>query len=93
MPVWFRQQGPAFETVVEKIMRYFHRVYRPVFLGEISIDIGLGLDRTEEYVKHLVEEGVLRAATREEILRADGREDSLIFVLVGPRELKMAHRP
>lgn len=94
MPTWVKRHiGPTPQEVAGKIIRYFHKVSRPVYLGEISLEIGFNLPRTESYVDDLVHEGLIRRATKEEIARVDGVTGANVFVLIGPSSVKLAHMP
>jgi hypothetical protein len=59
------------------VLRYMHRVARPSYLGNISIELGRSLGRTEAIVLQMCDEGLLRFLNRKE-LTAIGAEDSAV---------------
>ena len=87
----FRGQAP--ELVVEKIMRFLHRVSRPVYLGEIAMDIGFSIAQTEEFINDLVDQGYIRRGTKKEINTLGGCPDAVVIALNGKHNLQMAHKP
>mgnify|MGYP006300739577 CR=1 FL=1 len=78
----------------EEALRHFHRVDRPVFLGELSLVVGMSLRRTEDVLRELVEGGHVRPATREE-LSALGVDPTATeaHVLTRSASMSLAHRP
>jgi hypothetical protein len=86
------KQPPMPAIVTERILRYFNMVDHPVFLGHVAVEIGYSLARTEEFVNKLVDKGVLRHASREEVKFLDGEPGSNVFVLVSGSNLQAAHR-
>jgi hypothetical protein len=54
------------QAVLQKILAYFHRVNRPVYLGFVAIEIGYGLDKTQAMCEALRDAGALRQMTTEE---------------------------
>jgi hypothetical protein len=93
MPTWIARPKPPSQDLTRKILRYFHRVSRPVFLGQIALEIGHSLSKTEDWVEDLVESGELRRATHEEMLRIDASEIALVYVLVGKPDPRFAFMP
>jgi len=92
MPRWIaRSTNLDHEMVVEKILRHLHKVIRPVFLGEFSIEAGISLQKAEHYAVYLQETGQIRAATGSELLRIGAEPGSHVYVLIAPRDLKIAH--
>lgn len=92
MPQWItRSTGLDHEMVVEKILRYLHKVIRPVFLGEFSIEAGISLQKAEHYAAYLVETGQIRLANKGELLKLGAEPGSHVYVLIPPRDLKIAH--
>ena len=68
----------------ERIVSLFHRAARPVFLGQVSLEIGWSLERTEIMLNELVVSGVLRRAFPDEMRKIGAvTDDSNVYVLVG----------
>lgn len=92
MPQWIaRSTNLDHEMVVERILRHLHKVIRPVFLGEFSIEAGISLQKAEHYATFLEETGQIRPATALEISKLGGDPGSYVYVLIAPRELRLAH--
>jgi hypothetical protein len=53
-------------AALEKIVSYFHRVTRPVYVGFVSVEIGYSLERTEAMMALLADAGVIRPLTTDE---------------------------
>lgn len=75
----------------DKIVRYFHKVDRPTYAGEIALELGCSLACAEECIEDLVYESVIRPATSEEIRDTGGRNDARVFVLTKRASLKIAN--
>jgi hypothetical protein len=90
---WLKEKKPTPEVIMERIVRYFHVKGRPCFIGGISLETGMQLDKTHAAIEVLVDRGVLRHATEEEIHKLDGRSDSYVYALTGPIDPKLAFRP
>lgn len=93
MTNWIAKYKSHVPFLLEEIVMFFHRVGRPVYLGEVSTYISKNIELTEELIEELVEQGTLRKATPEEILKLDGRSDSVVYVLLDRPSPKLAHRP
>jgi hypothetical protein len=52
--------------VLRKMVLLLKVRHRPVYVGELSMEAGVGLDRTEMLLDHLCESGVVRYLTKEE---------------------------
>lgn len=52
--------------VLRKITVLMWKSQRPTYLGELSMEAGVGLERTELLVDYLCEMGVMRYMTRQE---------------------------
>jgi len=67
----------------ERIVSLFHRAARPMFLGQISLEIGWSLERTELMLNELVGLGVLRRALPEEMRKIGAvTDDANVYTLV-----------
>lgn len=73
----------------DKIVRYFNKVDRPTYAGEIALELGCSLQNTEDCLDDLVFDGVLRVASAEEVKLIGGRSDSKVFVLVSSASLSL----
>lgn len=67
---------------LEHIVALFHRAARPVFLGQISNEIGWSLERTEIMLNELIDRGVLRRALPHELFMVGAIEGAHVFTLV-----------
>lgn len=65
---------------------------RPLLAGEVSLEIGWGLERTLQIINDLCNEGVLQSATPEERANYDLHPEACLFSLAVPRNLALAHR-
>jgi hypothetical protein len=75
------------DSVFEHALRYFHKAYRPVFLGELSAEIGWSAERTEEVVLALISNGSVRHATDEEKMAIDAARDANLYSLAVERDV------
>lgn len=66
MTRWFKDRKEPPQRALEKIVGYFHRVDRPVYLGYVALEIGYSLDQTQAMCEALHDAGVLRPLTTEE---------------------------
>lgn len=66
MSKWFSGGREPPRVALEKIVGYFHRVDRPVFLGYVALEVGYSLDQTQSMLDALGEAGVVRPLTDEE---------------------------
>lgn len=66
----FRDGQKPPQKVLEIIVRHFHRVGRPVYMGIVSLEIGWSLARTQEMFDDLTDKGVIRPMTEAEKLAA-----------------------
>ena len=83
---------PPTRTASE-ILGFFHVKGRPVYIGEISSNIGWSLERTEGFVEFMVDEGTLRTATGAEIKKLDGCKGARIYALTGKVDPRLAYVP
>jgi hypothetical protein len=80
--------------LIPRVEVTFHRSgQRPLFVGEVSNDIGYNLEYTREAIDVLVESGVLRAATPREIDERLGSPGSNVFVMASSANLGKAYAP
>jgi hypothetical protein len=45
---------------IDLIKSYFHKVERPVFTGELSLFVGIPIDKCESFLESLESDGVIR---------------------------------
>ena len=60
-------------------------------MGEISIEIGYSLIRTENILLDMIDEGLIRYATRDEIIKIGAHLDAKLLVLSIPVKLNCAY--
>lgn len=53
-------------SIERKIMRFMHNRARPMYLGEISNDIGHNLEQTCVFLTSMEDDGIVRRLTSEE---------------------------
>jgi len=78
------------ESTFNKIVMLFHRSMRPLFLGQVSMDIGWSLERTEMMINCLIGKGVLRHASLSERTYLGVDANANIFALVEKPSLVLA---
>jgi len=78
-------------SALEKIIRYFHRMNSPLYLGYISIEIGHSIEETQEMIDDLVVSGVIRALSIDEKRQKNIAEDANIYSLVSIAQLSKAN--
>jgi hypothetical protein len=69
------------DSVLERIIAQFHRLARPVFLGEISLEVGWSLERVQQMLQRLIDSGVIREATGAEVQSLGGLNGSFVYAL------------
>lgn len=80
------------DSVFQKIIQLFHRSTRPLFLGQISLEIGWSLERTEKMIQLLISQHVIRCADVSELKFVDAHPESNVFVLLSERSIARAHK-
>ncbi len=81
MAALFRNGLKPPPKVLEIIVRLFHRLAHPLYLGVISLEIGWSLARTQEMLDALEDRGVVRPMTVEEKVKSGYRDDAILYVL------------
>lgn len=74
-----------------KVLRYFHRAGRPVLLGEISLEIGCSLIRTENTLILLLDDGIISLLSSEELLALGRDVRCQVYKLTGKRDMTIAY--
>lgn len=73
-----------FERSIAKIKKkLLYSGHRPVFVGELSLEASLALERTVYLVDYLVEKGMLRYLTSEELEEKGYPSDCSVIAVVG----------
>ena len=90
MAVMFRDGLKPPPKVLEIIMRLFHRLAHPLYLGIVSLEIGWSLARTQEMLNHLEDRGIVRPMTKEEKGTSGYPEDANLYVLIEKPQLSKA---
>jgi hypothetical protein len=75
--------------LVKKAICFFHRMKRPVLLGEVSLWIDAQLDRTEEVLDVLVDDKHIHKMTSEE-MKSQGLGDRNYYIVIGEYDIKLA---
>lgn len=76
-----------------KILRHFHRVQRPTFLGDLAIEVGFNIETTMKFVNSLLDDKLIRLATQQELRSLGASEGAVVYVLVGKIDPKLSHTP
>jgi hypothetical protein len=73
---------PVPQTALEKIIRYFHRATKPVYMGFVSAEIGFSLERTQLMLDTLVDEKIIRRLSEDDkkAMKIDVRAN--VYVLI-----------
>lgn len=80
---------PKMKAMLEKsALKFFHRMRRPLLLGEVSLWLEMQLDRTEEVLNALIEKQYISKMTKEE-LSAAKFGDRHYYKVVGNYNLKL----
>lgn len=83
------QQPPA--EAHSRILFFCNRLAKPFYLGRIADDIGWSLERTEGYLEYMVSEGVIRHASKDEMLAINGMSIGVAYCLNGFADAQKAH--
>lgn len=89
--VYKQMRNVRYQENAKKILKMFHKLRRPIFLGVISLEIGRSLLHTEEIVNTMLDEGLLRPATPEELNVLGAETDAKVYVLTGRFETTFAY--
>ena len=54
------------QAALDKIVNYFHRLEKPVFIGQVALYVGYSIEQTEAMLAALIDVGVIRIMTRDE---------------------------
>ena len=81
------------DEIIKKIMRYFHKINRPTFLGHVAVEIGHSIEQTELFFDTCVDRGYIRKATIQELAQVGGNSHSIVYVLVGRDCPRYSHIP
>ncbi len=87
----YQMSDARYQENTKKILKMFHKLRRPIFLGVLSLEIGRSLVRTEEIVNIMLDEGLLRSLTREELHALGAEIDAKVYVLAGKFETNFAY--
>lgn len=82
MTKWFKDAKEPPQKALQKIVSYFHRVDRPVYLGYVSVEVGYSLAQTEDMLHALEDAGVVRQLTAQEKVELQIDSRANIWVLV-----------
>jgi hypothetical protein len=83
MTAWLRDERKLSPKYIARVVSYFNRSEHPVWLGQVALDIGHSLERTQQLFDDLVEQGVIRRMTGEEKAKAKIEQVANVYVLVG----------
>lgn len=82
MTLYFKGGWEPTQAAIQKILAYFHRLDRPVYLGFIAMEVGYSLDQTQSMCETLRDAGVLRQLTTEEKLSKQIDVRGNVWVLI-----------
>lgn len=81
MSKWYRGDTRPPQVALEKILYYFRRVNRPIYLGSAALEVGYALSPTEAMFEVLEESGLIRPLTILEKRNLGVDERGSIYVL------------
>lgn len=84
MVKWSQNMGHAPEVIVHRVVRLFHRLGRPIYLGQACLEVGYSLARMQNVFDMLTEEGTIRPMTLEEKVERKIDKRANLYVLIGP---------
>jgi hypothetical protein len=82
--------APALE-IRRQILFFAHRYARPFYLGQLANDIEWSLERTEQYVQHLVTEGLIKKLSPQEAQGFSHIKTLHLYVVAGNLNAQAAH--
>lgn len=79
---WFNNGKELPRAALQKIVGYFHRVDRPLYMGYVSLEIGYSLDQTEAMLVALSDVGIVRQLSVDELkaMKVDVRANMWVLV-------------
>lgn len=70
------------QRAIESIVYLLQRIAQPIYMGDISIEIGYSLNRTEEMLGYLESVGIVRKLLTSDLKKFGFREDTNVYVFV-----------
>ena len=71
------------KLLVIKIMTYMWSHQRPTYIGQLSLEAGLSIERTEILIEHLIKSGSIKKLSNDEVLAAGYNHGGIMVVLSG----------
>lgn len=87
----FRDGSKLPQKALDLIVRRFHMVAKPMYLGEVSMVVSWSLSRTQEMLDELERLGTVRQLSLEEKLKGRFVADGNVYCLVESPKLSKAH--
>lgn len=79
------------QKLLRDVVRHFHKVIRPSYIGPISLDAGITLRQIQLLIDILVQNSVLRLASPEEVAEHFGCDfGGAIYTLTNGAEIGLA---
>lgn len=84
MANWSHPLGHPPEKIVHRVVRLFHRLGRPIYLGQACLEVGYSLARMQAVFDMLTEQGSIRPMTLEEKVEKKIDKRANLYVLTEP---------
>lgn len=84
MAMWSQSLGLPPEKVIHRVVRLFHRLGRPIYLGQACLEVGYSLARMQAVFDMLSEEGTIRPMSLEEKVEKKIDKRANLYVLTEP---------
>lgn len=68
--------------VLRKIVVYFRKTERPLFLGQIALEIGYSLEQTEYFLESLASMGLVQQLSAPEVKDLFLKEHSVLYRMI-----------
>jgi len=81
------------DRLASRAAMLFHRKLRPVYVGTVSLEIGVGLKRTMIIIDAMVRAGHLRRLQRKELRAIDAPKGAFVYVLASERHIGWGYMP
>ena len=81
------------QRLLKRIIKFFHKVSRPTFIGPISVDLGISIRQLQLLIDVLVDNQLIRKAYLDELHNMGLSPDSgsVVYVLTSRAEVRLAH--
>lgn len=82
------------DRVIDSITQYFHKSDRPVYLGEVAVQVGRNLAQVEALFEIMIERGIIRHASPGDCCDVGFNPTAEVYVLTSDKiSLRKAYTP